>query len=163
MHTERYCSFANLKPQGGVSLIELVVFIVVVSIGLTTLLLVFNQSIGQSVDPAVRIKALEKGQALMEEILARKFDENTPTGGVPACDSSEGEPCAGILSDTGFDDVGDYDGYSDASDSGFIITAAVSIAGSDLGLPAAQARLIQITITMPGDQAVVLSAYKVNF
>lgn len=151
------------KRQCGVSLIELVVFIIVVSIGLVTLLQVFNQSVTQSVDPAVRVIALEKAQALMEEILARKFDENTPTGGIPACDSAEGEPCAGIASDTDFDDVGDYDGYTDTSDPRFNVSVDVALAGADLGLPAAQARRVQLTVTMPGENALTLSAYKVNF
>src|SRR5688572_1380949 len=66
--------------QSGVTLIETIIFIVVVSIGLGALLMVFNQSVVKSVDPVIRIKALEKGQALMDEILARKFAENTPTG-----------------------------------------------------------------------------------
>lgn len=151
------------RAQTGVSLLELVVFIVVVSIGLSTLLMVFNQSVVRSSDPAVTIKALESAQALMDEILARKFDENTPTGGIPACDSNEGEPCLGIVSDGDFDDVGDYHNYSLNSDGNFQINVAVTAAGADLGLPAARARLIRVTVAMPGEREMVLSAYKVNF
>lgn len=149
--------------QRGVSLIELVVFIVVVSIGLGAVLSVFNQSVVRSVDPAVRVKALERAQALMDEILARKFDENTPTGGVPACDSIMGSPCAGIVADSGYDDVGDYHGYSDTSDSRFKVSAEVIVAGDHLGLTVSRARLIRITVAMPGAGALTLSAYKVNF
>lgn len=159
----RSSKLAAPRQQRGVSLIELVVFIVLVSIGLGALLSVFNQSVVQSVDPVVRIKAIEKAQALMDEILARKFDENTPTGGIPACDSADGVACAGIASDTDYDDVGDYHGYSDNSDPRFQVTAQVMLGGDDLGIASSRARLIRVTVSMPGLDELTLSAYKVNF
>lgn len=155
--------FCNRGYVTGLSLVETIVFIVVISIALTTLVQVFNQSVVQSVDPIIRIKALEKGQALLDEILARKFDENTPTGGVPACDSSEGAACLGITPDSDYDDVGDYNGYTDNSDTGFAVSVSVSNAGADLGLPANQARLITVSVSMADGNVSVLSAYKVNF
>lgn len=149
--------------QHGVTLIETIVFILIVSIGLGALLAVFNQSAVNSVDPVIRIKALEKGQALMDEILARKFAENTPTGGVPACDSSTGVACAAISSDGQFDDVGDYHGYADNSDVRFPVSITVQAAGTALGLANGRARLITLSVGMPDGKSVTLSAYKVNF
>lgn len=163
MRIKTLSSGLSIRDQTGLSLIELIVFIVVIAVGLSSLLMVFNQSVVTSVDPVVRIKALEKGQALMDEILARKFDENTPTGGVPACDTSSGPACLGIVADSDYDDVGDYNGYSDNSEPGFSVSAQVTAAGSDLGLPQTQARLIRLSITMPGAKTLMLSAYKVNF
>lgn len=152
-----------LIEQRGVTLLETLVFIVVVSVALGAVVQVYNQAVVRSVDPVVRIKALEKGQALLDEILARKFDENTPTGGVPACDSSLGDPCAGIAVDSDYDDVGDYHGYSDTTDTGYALNVTVVAAGSDLGLANAHARLITVTVSMPEGNALQLSAYKVNF
>jgi MSHA pilin protein MshD len=149
--------------QGGFTLMEVIVFIVVVAIAMGALLAVFNESVVNSVDPAVRIKALEKAQATLDEILARKFDENTPTGGVPACDSPAGLPCSGISPEGDFDDVGDYHGYVDNSDSRFPLSVSVSQAGSDFGLAAGGAKLITVNVAMPGGGALTLSAYKVNF
>lgn len=151
------------KAQGGFTLMEVIVFIVVVAIAMGALLAVFNDSVVNSVDPAVRIKALEKAQATLDEILARKFDENTPTGGVPACDSLTGLPCNGISPDGDFDDVGDYHGYADNSDVRFPLSVSVTQAGGDLGLAAARARRITVNVTMPGGGTLTLSAYKVNF
>lgn len=142
---------------------ELIVFMVVVSIAMGALLAVFNASVVNSVDPAVRIKALEKAQATLDDILARKFDENTPTGGVPACGSLTGLPCSGISPDNDFDDVGDYHGYADHSDPGFALSVSVTQAGGDLGLPAGQAKRITVEVAMPGGNTLLLSAYKVNF
>lgn len=154
---------SSSKYHIGVTLIEMMVFIVVVSIALGALLQVFNGSVMQTVDPLVRIKSLEKAQALMDQILVRKFDENTPTGGIPACGSSDGIACLGITADSDYDDVGDYNGYSDNSDAGFPVAVSVVEAGTDLGLLNAQARRITVVISMPDGKSVTLSSYKANF
>lgn len=151
------------KSQAGLTLIEVIVFIVVVSIAMGALLAVFNNAVINTVDPAVRIKALEKGQALMDEILARKFADNTPTGGIPACGSNGVDACTPISPENRFDDVGDYHGYSDTTDTGFPISVAVVEAGSDLGLAADAARRITVSVGMPDGNILQLTAYKVNF
>ena len=79
----------HVSHQYGVTLIELVVFIVVLSIGLTAMVTAMNNHLSNSVDPIVNTRALECAQAKLDEISARKFDENSPTGGVPACGSGE--------------------------------------------------------------------------
>lgn len=168
MRTEGH--IVDIKRQGssgerGVTLIETVVFIIVVSVGLSVLVTAFSSFLGNSVDPIVQVRALECAQAKLDEIVARKFDENSPTGGVPPCGSAEvgAVACAGISSDADFDDVGDYDGQTDNSNPSCSITVAVSNAGGDLGLPAAQARLITVTVTSPGGGNATLSTYKANF
>jgi MSHA pilin protein MshD len=163
MPIKRFFSVTRIIRQTGVTLIETIVFIIVVSIGLGALLIVFNHSVVNSVDPVIRIKALEKGQALMDEILARKFAENSPTGGVPACDSTSGSTCAAIANDPQFDDVGDYNGFTDNSDARFPVSVAVQPAGTDLGLSNTRARRITLRVGMPDGNSLTLSAYKVNF
>lgn len=162
MRTEK-SRILQIARQSGVTLIETIVFIVVVSIGLGAVLMVFNQSVINSVDPVVRIKALEKGQSLMDEILARKFAENSPTGGLPACDTADGEACAPITADVDYDDVGDYHGYTDNSDAGFPVSVSVTSVGAELGLANNLAKRITVSVGMPDGNALILSAYKVNF
>lgn len=152
-----------MRAKRGFTLIETIVFLVVVSIGMLVLLRVFSQSLNQSVDPVMRLKSVEKAQALMDDILARKFAENTPTGGVPACGSVAFAPCAAIAADSDYDDVGDFHGYVDGSDAGYTVTASVVPAGTDLGLALANARLITVIVTMPDGASLTLAAYKVNF
>ena len=152
-----------IKYQRGVTLIETIVFIVVVSIALVALVKVFSASVINSVDPVVRVRALELAQAQLDEILARKFDENTPTGGVPACDSASGVACAGIVADADYDDVGDFNNYTNNSYPNYSITVDVNNAGADLGLSVTQARLISVHVGMPGGDSLTLSSYKVNF
>ncbi len=150
------------RRQSGVTLLELVIFIVVVSIAMSSLMMVFNRNVVRSVDPVVRVQALEKAQALLAEIMARKFDQNTPTGGIPACDTTAGTACAGIVPDNRYDDVGDYHGYS-RSFTHYTLNVAVVEAGVELGLPQRQARRVTVSVLMPGDKTLVLSSYKVNF
>ncbi len=151
------------NSQSGITLIETIVFIVVISIALGTLLQVFNHNVVQSADPAMRIRALEQAQSLLDDILARKFDQNTPTGGVPACGSSAGLPCAGISPDGVYNDVGDFHGYTQAVAPGYNAVVSVTDAGSELGLANNHARRITVVVTTPGAAPFTLSAYRVNF
>lgn len=144
------------------TLVETMVFLVVVSIALVALVRVFSQGVSDSVDPVVRARALELGQATLDEILARKYDENTPTGGVPACNSTDGPPCVGIAPDGDYDDVGDYHGISDTSSPYHTIDVTVTDANG-AGFPAVQARLITVTVSLPDGDSLTLSAYKANF
>ncbi len=147
--------------SSGVTLIETIVFLVVVSIALVALVRVYTFAVSNSVDPVVRTRALELAQAQLDEILARKFDEATPTGGVPACNTLTGPLCIGITPDADYDDVGDYHGFVNSSDPYHTLT--VSVTETTVGTPPAQARLISVTSTIPGGDSLVLSVYKTNF
>ncbi|MDN3640175.1 type II secretion system protein [Simiduia curdlanivorans] len=151
--------------QLGASLIELIVFIVVVSVSLVGILSVFNSSMYHSVNPIVQISAIELAQAKMDEILARKFDAASPTGGVPACGSAEpgSVACAGISPNGVYDDVGDFDGQVESPLTGYTLTTSVVNAGADLGLAADQARRITVAVAMPNGETIQLASYKVNF
>lgn len=103
-------SWPRCYRQAGFTLIELVVGIVVMAIALTFLSTVFFGKAGRSVEPLLQIRAAEFGQALMDEILAKNFDETTPLGGLPACTVCT---AGGSLGSDGearsnYDDVDDY-------------------------------------------------------
>ena len=59
--------------QRGLSLIETVVFIVVLGIGIAGLAVLYNQLTLASVDPLVRKQAVAIASSLMEEIQLRPF------------------------------------------------------------------------------------------
>ncbi len=110
--------------QSGFTLIELVITIVILGFSSMILLPFFN-SISHSPDPLVRIRAVNLGQSLMDEILAKKWDNNTPAGGgsIKTSESDRGSsvpatPSAGLGPEAGesrpiFNDVDDYNGYSE--------------------------------------------------
>lgn len=158
------------QTQDGFSLLELLAFMVVIAVGITGMLKIFNQSVVNSVDPILQVRALELAQSQLDEVLARKYDTTTPTGGVPACTACDPFNAA----DQGnFDDVDDYAGYSDPAPPypGYTVNVSVQAAGPGAGsgadLPglsnAGAAKLITVTVGMPDGNSYRLSAYRVNF
>lgn len=65
----------------GFSLIETVIFILVVSIGLAGIVSLFVQNTKSSAAPFVRERTAAIANAYMDEIMGKRFDENTPVGG----------------------------------------------------------------------------------
>lgn len=81
-----------MRPTGdneGFTLIELIITLVI--FGFTLLLLFpFFQAIERGSDPIVRERTVSLGQALMDEVLSRRWDENTMVGGGPLCSGEAG-------------------------------------------------------------------------
>lgn len=142
--------------QQGISLLELVVFIVVVSIALSVLMGAYQQATRANVDPLIRVRALEAAQSKLDEIMALKYDEQTPSGGVPACSSSG----AGIAAcndnpDANMNDVDDFHGFSDSPYTGYSRQVTV-VASSNI-------KLITVSVTMPNGDSLSLAAERANF
>ncbi|MDJ0807173.1 MAG: hypothetical protein QNJ78_10110 [Gammaproteobacteria bacterium] len=70
-----------MKGWHGFSLLETVIFILVVGVGLAGIVTLFVQNTRSSADPFVRERAAAVARAYMDEILGKRFDENTPVGG----------------------------------------------------------------------------------
>jgi MSHA pilin protein MshD len=84
------------RTQAGLTLIELMIFVVVLGVGLAGVLLAINQSTVRSADPMIRKQALAAAESLLEEVLQQPFtycdprDANAPTAtgsgvGATAC------------------------------------------------------------------------------
>ena len=119
----------TLKQQKGISLIELVIFIVILSVALTGITLVYINTTRYSADPMVRIRSIELAQSMLEEILLKAYDHNTPVGGgcvkfgANSLCTTPGNPTAatevgGLIAEEGtanriiFNDVDDYHNIS---------------------------------------------------
>ena len=175
-----------MRVSQGYSLIELVVIIVVLAVALTGVTLVINQTVRQSPEALVQSRAMELAQAYMDEIITKRFDENSGQGGVPRCDSSDNAAvaCTSTLGpDTGepsrqqYDDVDDYDNLTEAPPrslvtgsvlnpvyDGYQIQVSVTYAGSEISLANNRlAKRITISITTPLGNVLPVSAYRVNF
>jgi MSHA pilin protein MshD len=74
--------FSAQKKAAGFTLIELVLTIVILGFS-AVIIIPFFSAITHSPDPVLREKAIGLGQAMMDEITARKWDENSPNGGGP--------------------------------------------------------------------------------
>lgn len=134
--------------QRGVSLIELIVFMVVVGIAFSALMSVYVQSAINNADPLINSRLLEAAQSRLDEVIALKYAEETPTGGVPACTA-----CSTNVD--GVNDVDDFNGVTDNPYPNYDRVVAVTVDGDR--------KLVTVTVTAPGGQSVALSAYRYNF
>lgn len=149
--------------QQGVSLVELIVFVVVISVALAGLLGVYQIAVVNSADPLKRLRMLEYAQERLDQIMALRYDEATPAGGVPACDSglANAQACTNSA-DGDMDDVDDFHEQTDnpAPDSNFY-SRVVSV--EQVVFEGESAKLITVTISANDGESLTLSAYRVNF
>jgi MSHA pilin protein MshD len=66
------------RSQGGISLVELIMFIVIVSLGIVGILSVMNVTTKASADPMLRKQALAIAESLLEEIQLQAFTYCSP-------------------------------------------------------------------------------------
>ena len=59
--------------QRGFTLIELIIFIVIVGVAMAGILSVFNTSVKSSADPMVRKQTIAIAESLLEEILQKEY------------------------------------------------------------------------------------------
>src|SRR5262245_40965898 len=79
---------APLAAQRGLRLIELIIFIVVVSIGLAGVLMALNVAAARSADPMMRKQALAAAESLLEEIALQPFTYCDPADSATATATS---------------------------------------------------------------------------
>ena len=65
----------------GVTLIEMVIFIVIVGVAVTGVMSVYINVSRNSAVPMVKMRSIELAQSFLEEILLKAYDDNTPNGG----------------------------------------------------------------------------------
>ncbi len=108
----------------GFTLVEFVVTIIILSFT-SFIILPFFQSISHSPDALLRQRAVALGQAMMDEIMAKKWDSNSPNGGGPlnTTESSRGSVNASAIGrEVGegpaarltWDDVDDYNSFTES-------------------------------------------------
>ena len=173
----------SLPMQRGLSLVELLVFIVVVGIAVTGVVSVYSLNARTSADPLGRKQAVAIAESLLEEVLAKPYtlcdpdDPNVETAG-SVCATPEamgpetGETRYATL--TPFDNVNDYNGFSmtgirDLTDApvvglnGYAATIQVQPAGAFNGIPAGETLLVTVSITAPGNSGVSLSGTRTRY
>ncbi len=154
----------------GMTLIEVVLFIIIVSVGLAGVLSAFNIATQASADPMLRKQALALAEGMLEEVLLKNFadvlDECTLTT-TPRCQPN-------TPTDRGnYNDVSDYDtwdqtGVKSLSDSSAItglenykVEVAV-VAGTFPAPDTTPAMLITVTVTK-GSEVITLTGYRTNY
>lgn len=164
----------------GLSLVELLIFVVVVSAALAGLLRIFVQATTGSADPLLRRQALAIAESLLEEVQLMPFTFCDADDARVELASGPGD-CAGSAEAIGpeagenrfatpqFDHVNDYHGYTmngivDLSNTavsglaGYRASVAVSAAAlASLTAASGNALRITVTVTGPGPDGASLS------
>jgi len=78
------------RYQQGLSLIELIVTIVILSIALVTITVFINSGLGRSSDTLLELRTATLAKAYMDEILSKRFDEKSANNGIPPCRAPDG-------------------------------------------------------------------------
>lgn len=175
-------SFPVNQTQRGFTLIEMVIVIVLVGAMMAGMTALFMKNVGDSHRPFLRQKALAVANAFMDEIIRKKWNEASPLGGGCVNTGSgscpAGLPVIAIGTDGQtrpiYDDIDDYHGINqspprDSSDTnmpgytGFTVNVTVTQPGAWNGIPAADVRLITVNVTSSSNEAIAVSAYRVNF
>ena len=178
--------------QSGVTLIELIMFMIIISVGVLGLLSVTHSTIMHSADPMARKQALAIAESMLLEIEQRPFtwcdpqDDNLLTATSAAGCTTIAEalgPEAGesrYSSTAPFDNVNDYNNFNmpdvscagicplgDATPipglEGYSVAINVAPAGTDLGLADISAALkITVTVTWNGE-SLSLVGYRTRY
>jgi len=181
------------RRQQGMTLIELIVFIVIVSVALVGVLTVFNVTAKSSGDPMIRKQMLAVAEAVLEEVMLQPFtwcdpdDRSAATATSAALDATATDPAqcwdaveaigqetvAGntdtrLSATSPLDNVNDYNGAAIAAGiTGSPLptgySAAVSVAQSSLNGIAATESLL-ITVTVShAGDSLILQGYRTRY
>ena len=156
--TSRTAASVPLKREGlaarqrGFTLIELIIFIVIVGVALAGILTVMNQVVSRSADPMLTKQAVALADSVMEEVLQKAY--NNPDG------VSTGDR-------TTWDSVTDFNGVDQtafglpATLAGYTLLVTVVADAATLGVPAFRVT-VRVTIAATGD-SVQLVGYRANY
>jgi MSHA pilin protein MshD len=171
-----------MSRQQGLTLVELIVFMVVVSAALAGVLQIFVQAGAKSADPMIRRQALAIAESLLQEVQLMPFtfcdpdDANVDqAANSAACSLPENiGPEAGETRYAGqpFDNVNDYHGFSmtgirDLTNTAIAglenYQASVTVTAAALGsIGAGSGDALQITVNVsgPGGETISLQGYR---
>lgn len=163
MCTERRRPTARAARAPGFTLIEMIVFILIISISLAAIVNVLANSARASADPLPAKQAMLVAESMLEEVLLKAY-----------ANPAAGYTCAGACDRKQYDDVGDFNGYSSngvytlddlATPVAGLEGYRVSVAVTPVVLPAAAnsaaARLITVTVRVAGTDY-SLAGYRFN-
>ncbi len=144
----------NKLRQRGFTLIELIIFIVIVAVGVAGILSVMNTSAKSSADPMVRKQAIALAESVLEEVLQKAYADPDNT------------PAVVEASRTLWDNVDDYNNQTQAAFSlpaalsGY--TIAISVVDDSTTLPGLTAKKVTVTVAR-GTESITLTGYRTNY
>lgn len=152
----------RLQEQQGLTLIELVVAMVVISIALGGVLLVMNYTTSHSADPMLRQQSLAIAESYMEEITLKSYLDPDDGALCPSPEASRAD----------YDNVCDFNGMTQngaRDQSGTLISGlggyqvAVTVTSQNFGSPAVAGLKVKVQVTDPAGQGLILIGYRADF
>ena len=148
-----------LNSQAGVTLIELIVAMIVISVALGGVLMVMNFTTSHSADPVLRHQAIAIAEAYMEEITLKNYTDLDADG-----ETSRDQ----------FDDVDDYNNLPDTvvrDQTGAAIVAlanysvTVSVTNTTYGPSGDEVNglRVSVTVTDPAGESLTLAGYRADY
>ena len=148
------------RQQGGVTLVELLVSIVIVSIAASGVLGLLAMTTAGSADPMLRHQAAAIAESYLEEVLLKPCEDP---------DGVDGE-----VARADFDDLDDYDGLADAGArdqfgmplaglGDYSVVVAVSPSSGLPAVPPADALRVDVVVTRGAEVSFALSGYRTRF
>jgi MSHA pilin protein MshD len=164
-----------VRRQRGMTLIELITFIVIVSVGLAGVLTVMNITTRSSADPLIRKQALAVAEAMMEEVLSKDF-QNDPAdpGNASAtlgCTPTTAPRCAlNTLTDRpNYNDVDDFNNWNrtgvfqvDGTPAPVLGTYTVRVNVAAGALNGLAGKWVTVTVA-GGAETIALNGFRANF
>jgi MSHA pilin protein MshD len=150
--------------QRGISLIELVIFIVIVSVAMTGIIFSINFNVQHSADPVVKKQALAIAESMLEEVTLQNFSD------------PDGLPNIVEASRDLYDDIDDYHNYSRNGISSinapsttitgledYTVSVKIDSAADLNGINGGKAKRITVTVTGPLNTTVLLEGYRTDY
>ncbi|HEU0204682.1 MAG TPA: type II secretion system protein [Burkholderiaceae bacterium] len=154
--------------QRGTTLVEVVMFILIVSTALSAVVGVLGFAGRYSADPLVQRQALAVAESLLQEVLSQPYTANDLDGGANAIGPESGETRTSTTRP--FDHVDDYHGFTM---SGIVNVDGTAIAGLESyaaqvsvatqaldNVPAGEGLLVTVTVTGPGNYSVSVAGFR---
>jgi MSHA pilin protein MshD len=174
------------RLQRGATLVELVISIVIISVGLAGIVSVINRNVLSSADPMAQHQAVAIAEAYLEEILLKDFcDPNNAAGCTPgnAPGTANCLVCDAAFVEGGrasYDNVCDYNslppgapadqnnnaitGLGNYSVSVSVLTNATLNTGAPTQLAGASCQVLRVEVTVTGPAGTyAVSGYRANY
>jgi MSHA pilin protein MshD len=161
------CTSSRPFSQRGASLIELVIFIVIVGVSLAGILLVMDVVTRGSADPMVRKQAIAAAYSLLEEVELQDFV--SASGPTVAVTQANRASTYHIVSDyngfatNGIFAVGDAASASAVLPNYNVAVTVIPEAAAWNGIAAGSAVQVNVTVTAPNGEAITATGYRTAY
>lgn len=159
---------ATETRQRGVTLVEVVMFILIIGIAVSSIVGTLAWASARSGEPVMQRQALAAAESILNEVLAQPFGNDDPDGGPESIGPEPGESRGHAT--TPFDHVNDYHGYTAdgirdahgvpiAGLAAYSVAVTVQVQALD-GVPATEGLLVRVQVDGPGGVQVALSGFR---